>query len=97
VKFYKFQEVDGKWFVTLTDSPEHWAMVAPPQELTIDDPLLTVEELVSQWEQLLEGENFHSMMDIPQNLVNVLRFIDVPDAQVKAALWEILTTQGGWM
>lgn len=89
----KYRE-EGQWYLSSVSKLEGWPEAV---ELKLDDPLVTVDALVQAWESDLEGANYHSMMDVPRNLANVLGFVGCTEAQVKEALWEILTTQGGWI
>ena len=95
--------VKDDWkFIVTPDSTRPFATRYPSdykdvREVPLEDPLVTPEVIVDAWQQVLEGENYHSMMDIPENLVKILRWVDLPEEKVKEALWEILTTQGGWV
>lgn len=89
----KFRE-GTQWYLTSATSVDGWE---DGTEVKLDDPLVTIDALVDCWQSDLEGANHHSEMDTPPNLVNVLRFIGCTENQVKAALWEILTTQHGWI
>ena len=88
----KFKDGDG-WFVT-------YGIPRGDDEVTVtmDDPLVTTQALLDCWQSKLEGENYHSMMDVPENFVSVLRDIcHVDEPTIKRALWEVLENQGGWI
>lgn len=82
----------GEWFVTsgrLKDYPG-------AEALTVDDPLVTIIALVDTWQSKLEGANYHSMMDVPSNLVDTLTKHGVAEDTIKRVLWDIIDS-GGWM
>ena len=85
----KYEE-DGQMFLS-SDSRQRNAV-----EIGVDDPLVTIQALVALWSMDLEGGNYHSMMDVPENLVTVLRKHEVSDETIKKVLFDIVDG-GGWM
>jgi hypothetical protein len=84
---------DDHWWVTSANRLDRWPQA---MELTVDDPLITVETLMQVWESDLEGENYHSMTDIPTKLVATLTARGVDQATIKLVLWDIIDS-GGWV
>lgn len=87
---FKYQE-EGQWFVGHSSRPDRYKGWEP---VTVDDPLVTVLRLIELWESLLEGENFHSMMHIPETLVMTLRRAHLTEEQLKLVLWDIVNNGG---
>jgi hypothetical protein len=88
---FKFPD-DGLWRLGAGD--RHYYPGA--EDVSPDDPLVTIDALVDLWEMHLEGANYHSMMPIPEHLVATLRARAVPDETIKLVLWDIIGA-GGWM
>lgn len=87
---FKYREGDA-WYISQSSRPERYT---DHQVITLDDPLVTVDALVSLWEQHLEGENYHSMMHVPEMLVTTLRKCGVHNEMITAILWDIIESGG---
>lgn len=88
----KYQEGD-EVFITSTNHINHYHLA---QEITIDDPLVTIRSLIEIWEQDLEGANYHAMMDIPETFAILLDKHGVGPETIKKCLWDIIES-GGWI
>jgi hypothetical protein len=88
----KYQE-ENDWHLTVAYSLTDWP---DGTEIDVNDPLITVDSLLELWHVELEAANYHSMSDVPQSLIKVLRDERVDENTIKHVLWKILDC-GGWI
>jgi len=104
MKLYRFYDADdledtstipdAEWQLVCTNRPRDYPHA---QLMKKDNPFLTTERLADCWMSELEVANYHSQMDIPENFINVLTQVGCTPAQIRDALYEILTAQNAWI